>query len=238
MLPPRALLLDFGGVIVDSPHDEPEPAVTRVVARVKELIGGLLTEEEIASELKRADVLRDEMRAKSHIEVGHEKLWGELVADLWPDDAREKVVAHAGELTYLWALRPRWRLVDGIWELLDHTVGTGLPVAVVSNTRCGQAHREALDRFGLTGAFAVQIYSDEIGFCKPHPELIRAAARELDVPVSTCWMVGDQPAKDIACARRAGAGGAILMGDRPAAGEEPDARVANGHELLALLSSS
>lgn len=235
MLPsPRALLLDFGGVIVDSPPDATDLMLARVVGRVKELIGGLLSEEEITSELKRADVLRDELRGASHEEVGHERLWGELVADLWPDEARVKVVAHADELSYLWASRPGWRIVEGMWELLDYTVGKGLPVAVVSNTRCGQAHREALDRLGLTGAFTVQIYSDEIGFCKPHPELIWAATRELDLPASACWMVGDQPLKDIACARRAGAG-AVLMGDRAVAGHEPDATVAHGHELLALV---
>lgn len=238
MLPAtRVLLLDFGGVIVDSPRHESEEVIPRVVARVKQLIGGLLTEEEIALELARADALRDGLRGSSHdyAEVSAVRLWGELVADLWPEDAREKVVAHADELTYLWAYRPSWRLVDGIRELLDHTIGAGLPVAVVSNTRCGRAHRDILEKFGLTAAFAVQVYSDEIGVCKPHPEMIWTAARELDEPAAACWMVGDNPHKDIACARKAGAGMAILMGSS-GDGDDADATVANGHELLRLLA--
>ncbi len=239
MLPsPRALLLDFGGVIVTSPgssHDEVLPAV---VARVHQLIRGALSEEEILAELRRADKLRDEWRAGSegHRELTHAQLWGDLVADLWPEQAREALLARAAELTYLWSMRPSWELVPGMAALLEFTLGVGMPVAVVSNTRCGQAHRDALDRLGVSPAIAAQIYSDEIGVFKPHPEMIRAAAREIDVPVGACWMVGDKVDKDIACARAAGAGGAILMASQPH--PQADWTVADGHRLLALVSAS
>ena len=248
---PRALLLDFGGVIADSPRRQAEEVLPRVAQRVKQLTGDLLTEDEIVSELRRADAMRDRLRDSAHdyAEVTPVRLWGELVADLWPQDARERLVAHAGELTYLWSHRPSWRLVDGIAELLDHTVAVGLPVAVVSNTRCGQAHRDVLERLGVAPAFAVQIYSDEIGVCKPHPEMIWSAARALNVPASACWMVGDTLHKDVACARKAGAGAAILMittgsdsadgddalTDRASGLGDADATVRNGQELLRLL---
>ncbi|GIH05096.1 hypothetical protein Rhe02_31630 [Rhizocola hellebori] len=239
MLPtPRALLLDFGGVIVDSPRTYADEMMPGLVARVHQLIRGVLSEEEILAELRRADKLRDELRDNSseHLELSHAQLWGELVADVWPEAAREAVLANAADLSYLWAMRPSWRLVEGMAGLLEWTLGIGMPVAVVSNTRCGRAHRDALDRLGVGSAIAAQIYSDEIGVCKPHPEMIWAAAREIDVPVSACWMVGDQVTKDIACARKAGAGGAILMASQP----HPDAdwTVADGHRLMALVSSS
>lgn len=72
--PPRALLLDFGGVIVDSPMKESDELVPRVAQRVKELVGNLLTEEEIALELRRADTLRSGLRDSSHdfAEVSHQ----------------------------------------------------------------------------------------------------------------------------------------------------------------------
>jgi HAD superfamily hydrolase (TIGR01549 family) len=231
------LLLDFGGVIVESARPESEELIPRVAERVKGLIGDLLTEEEIASELLRADRLRDRIRAETQRELSHERLWRELVADLWPEDAREKVVQRATELTYAWSYRPSWTLVEGITELLEYTLSVGLPVVVVSNTRCGQAHRDALERFGLTGAFAYQIYSDELGYCKPSPEMIWAAAQALWLPSAACWMVGDQQ-KDIECARGAGAGAAILMGGRPRTGEDPDATVVDGHKLLKLVKSA
>jgi HAD superfamily hydrolase (TIGR01549 family) len=235
--PPRALLLDFGGVIVDSPRDFADEVMPSLVARVHRLIAGALSQDEVWAELIRADKLRDELRDnEEHLELSHVRLWGELVADLWPDPAREAVVAHADELTYLWAYRPSWTIVPGIPELLEFTLGRGLPVTVVSNTRSGQAHRDALERLGVGTAFAAQIYSDEIGVCKPHPEMIRAAARAVDLPVSACWMVGDQVSRDIACARAAGTGGAILMAPQP----NPDAdwTVVDGHRLLALLAAN
>jgi N-acetyl-D-muramate 6-phosphate phosphatase len=232
---PRALLLDFGGVIVESARSEADEVIPQVVKRVKGLVGGLLTEEEITSELARAQQLRQEFRASTGQELAHERLWREFVADLWPHDAREKVVAHARELTYAWANRPSWTMIDGIPELLEFTLGIGLPVAVVSNTRCGQAHRDCLERLGLTGAFAHQFYSDELGVCKPHPEMIRVAAHALWEAPRACWMVGDKR-KDVECARQAGAGAAIVMGNRAdAADADPDATVADGHELLKLL---
>jgi len=212
--------------------------IPQVVKRVEGLIGGLLSEEEIASELARAQQLRLEFRASTGQELTHERLWREFVADLWPEDAREKVVAHATELTYAWANRPSWTVIEGMSELLEYTLGSGLPVAVVSNTRCGQAHRDCLERLGLTGAFAHQIYSDELGVCKPNPEMIRVAAQALWEAPKDCWMVGDKR-KDVECARQAGAGAAILMGDRPdAADADPDATVADGHELLKLLKKT
>lgn len=235
---PSALLLDFGGVIVESARSEAEECLPQVIKGVKGLIGGLLTEDEIASELARAQQLRLEFRASTRREPGHEQLWREFVADLWPEDAREKVVAHATELTYAWANRPSWTAIDGIAELLEFTLGSGIPVAVVSNTRCGQAHRDCLERLGFTGAFAHQIYSDELGVCKPNPEMIHAAAQALWLPPSKCWMVGDKR-KDVECSREAGAGAAILMGSRAdAADSDPDATVADGHELLKLLKSA
>jgi FMN phosphatase YigB (HAD superfamily) len=213
-----------------------------LLRRIHELINGALTEEEIAAELVRADGQRSHFRDTSTelIELTHEQLWSDYVADLWPEKARAAVIAHAAELTLLWTRRPDWRLRPGIADLLDYTIGIGLPVAVVSNTACGRAHREMLDRSGLTGAFAIQVYSDELGVFKPHPEMIWTAARELDVATSHCWFVGDKIDKDIVCARRAGVGSAILMpeGEVRPGPATPDEVVADGYELLALLRRS
>lgn len=243
MLPtPAALLLDFGGVIVESgrsPHDRH----SALVQRVHRLTAGAVSEDGIRGALDAAKRERSRLRenADECLEISHEQLWGELIAAEWPAVARATVLVHATDLTRQWARRADWKLRPGIADLLDFTVGRGMPVAVVSNTPCGQAHREALDDFGLTGAIAAQIYSDELGVYKPHPSMIWAAARELGVPAAASWFVGDQPHRDIACARRAGAGAAILMpeGEPREAGEHtPDAVVADGNELLDLLRKS
>lgn len=239
MLPrPRALLLDFGGVIVTSDRGHSAEVLPKLAGRVRQLIGGVLTVAEIESELQRAGQLRDELRKESAecVEISPERFWGELVADLWPAPAREAVVAHAADLTYDYCYRRSWRLVDGMSDLLDYTLQSGLPVAVVSNTASGQAHRVGLEHLGVGGAFALQVYSDELGRYKPHPDMIFAATRELYVAPSDCWMVGDTVHRDIECSRRAGVGAAILMA--PAPHDDADATVLNGHELLKLLRSA
>ena len=71
----------------------------------------------------------------------------------------------------------------------------------------------ALSRFpvgsrslGLTDAFDVVIYSDELGreFRKPHSAPFERALRELGVPAARAVHIGDRPGKDVAGAVNAG----------------------------------
>ncbi|NUT32704.1 MAG: HAD family hydrolase [Hamadaea sp.] len=236
MLPPRALLLDFGGVLAEAIPDVPDPALPD---RVHGLIGRAVPVARIAADMRAAEVARAEWRADAERpELTHAQLWGDVVAKDWPEEAREIVVGWSVELARAWAARD-FALVDGVSELLDYTLGRGLPVAIVSNTRCGLAYRDFLESQGLTAAFAAQIYSDELGVFKPHPRMIIEATRAIDVPASSCWFVGDSLSRDVECGRRAGVGAAILRPSTYWGGDkwdaEPDAVVADGHELLKLL---
>jgi FMN phosphatase YigB (HAD superfamily) len=146
-------------------------------------------------------------------------------------------------LSYDWTWRYDWALRPGIAETLRAAAAAGLPMAVISNTLAGVAHRDFLTKAGVAGLFGAQIYSDEAGVRKPNPQMIWYATQALGVPTEPCWLVGDSRARDIACARRADVGTAILMRsprtDREdaAAGRspEPDATVADGFGLLDLL---
>jgi HAD superfamily hydrolase (TIGR01549 family) len=256
---PHALLLDFGGVLVE--YDDEPDQLDPVVQRVTYLIAGLVPAEQVRANLLSADAERTRMRDASteHRELTHKQLW-QMVTDGWPEDARDIVMYDATELTRLWAYRASWKLRPGIQELLEYTLGTGMPVAVVSNTRSGAAHRQILEEFGLAGAFSAQIYSDELGWCKPHPKMVLAACEQLEVQPADCWLVGDEIATDIQCGRDAGVGATILMrtgptedggplaaaaaaanGAAPADAAPngpvptPDAVVPDGHVLLALV---
>ncbi|MCP2328150.1 HAD superfamily hydrolase (TIGR01549 family) [Hamadaea flava] len=236
MLPPRALLLDFGGVVAEAVDDTADVGFP---TRVHELIGRSLPLDRIEADLAAADAARDRWRSNpENPELSHVQLWADFVAKDWPEQAREMAVGWADELTSAWARR-KWAVVEGMTEVLEFTVGRGLPVSIVSNTRSGEAYRGFLERAGLTGAFAAQIYSDEAGVFKPNPGMIRAATQALDVPAGQCWFVGDSLSRDIECGRRAGVGAAILRPSRSWTNDrwqaEPDAVVADGHELLKLL---
>jgi HAD superfamily hydrolase (TIGR01549 family) len=243
---PTALLLDFGGVLVDAPSLPPAPV--ELVERLHRLVDGAVPADRIARALidgARAYAFwRDSAgNRESSTELSHVQVWDDFVTGHWPATARDVVRREATPLSYAWTRRPEWALRTGIVEVLDAAAADGMPVAVVSNTLCGAAHRDFLATAGLADRFAAQLYSDEAGVRKPNPELALRAARAIGVPIEQCWFVGDSRARDIGCARRAGAGAAVLMrsartdreGQLP--GTAPDVVVADGHGLVQLLAS-
>ena len=237
---PAALLLDFGGVLADAPRQDPAPP--ELVLRLYNVTGGVLTPGEINRSLTAGHAAYAAWRDEDHpAELSHAELWRRFVTPGWPRPAQDAVRLHATRLAYDWAWRPAWALRPGIPEALRAARAAELPMAVVSNTPCGAAHRDFLAKAGIGGLFAAQVYSDEAGVRKPNPEMIWRAARELGVRAERCWFVGDSRRRDVACARRADVAVAILMRSRrtdredPAGLPEPDVVVEDGLGLRDLL---
>jgi HAD superfamily hydrolase (TIGR01549 family) len=244
MLPrPVALLLDFGGVLADAPASRVPPP--GIVLRIYNLIGGALTPGEIQRALVDGDAAYARWRDEDHPdELPQAEVWERFVLPGWPRTAQAAVRTITARLSYEWAYRDNWALRPGIAELLAHATTAGLPLAVVSNTLSGAAHRDFLAKVGVGRLFAVQIYSDEAGIRKPNPQMIWTAAHELGVPPEQCWFVGDSRRRDVACARRADVAAAVLMRSPRTAREPeadwpaPDATVDDGFGLLKLLKSA
>jgi len=234
------LFLDFGGVIAEAADNTVDPAI---YAQVHRIIRGALPIEKIRADMDTADEARDAWRSDpANPEITHAQLWGAYVAKDWPVPAKAAVVEHCAELSFAWADR-RWSVVEGIPELLEYTLGRGIPVAVVSNTRCGRPYRQFIERAGLAGGFAAQYYSDEVGVFKPNTEMLLTAARFLDEPIGKCWFVGDSVNRDVACGRAAGIGAMILRPSASWSSEDKDAAdvdavAADGHEILKLLKTA
>jgi phosphoglycolate phosphatase-like HAD superfamily hydrolase len=246
---PRALLLDFGGVIVDGEH---RPGWHEVLAEtIHTLLRSRLPTAPAVATVT-ADLLAgmaaygrwcDAMcRPYAPTELSHEQFWSDFVASDWPAAAREVILGHAttlchrlGEVYHSWQVRP------GLAELLAEASRTGTLLAVVSNTLYGSAHRDFLERAGLADRFSVQMYSDEAGVRKPNPELLRRAVGALGVPAEQAWYVGDTLSRDVLCGRRARVGVTVLMRssrteyDLLAPAARPDYVVADPYELRALL---
>jgi HAD superfamily hydrolase (TIGR01549 family) len=212
---PRALLLDFGGVIAEAAHHGPDPE--GLVELLAGVVDGAVPAEVIASDLEAgaqayahwADAMA---RPYAPLELSHRQFWSDFVCADWPTGAREAVLARASELAYELAEHDAGRRMrDGVVDLLDVATGAGIPVAVVSNTLCGAAFRDFLAGAGVGDRFAAQVYSDETGFRKPNPAMVRAATDALGVAPADVWFVGDTPLRDILAARRAGVGFAILV---------------------------
>lgn len=234
---PSAVLLDFGGVLADAPFraDPPE-----LVLRLYNLIDGALTPGRIQRSLIDGAAAYARWRDEDWPdELPHLEVWDRFVIADWPRLAQARVRGSVTRLSYDWAWRDGWALRPGIPEFLTAATGRGIPLGVVSNTLCGAAHRDYLAKAGVGHLFAVQIYSDEAGVRKPNPQMIWNATDALGIPASECWFVGDSRRRDIACARRADIGTAILMpsgrldesGDQP----DPDVQVADGFGLENLL---
>jgi len=218
---PKALLLDFGGVIVSTTHMPDWREL--LAAHVRGLLdqagvkAPVLSVEQITTDIKAGGIAdshwKDAMsRPFSPRELRHEEFWGDFVAGDWPKQAREVVVAEAYDLCRKMG---NWKservLRTGMLDLLDAADGAGVPVGIVSNALCGQVHIDFLDAHGLTGRFAVAIHSDEVRVRKPNPEMIWLAARALGVEAGEAWYVGDNFDRDVLCGVRAGVGGNILM---------------------------
>jgi len=213
----QALLLDFGGVLVDG--------VTRPgwPARLATVIGALLAQQgaavpetlgnDLVAAVEAYGRWGDAMcRPWAPAELSHAEFWSDFVAADWPVAARAVVVGYATELCHrLGRLIHDWALRPGVPELLAEMAMRGIPVAVASNTLCGAVHREFLAGAGLADRFAAQVYSDEAGVRKPNPELIATAANAVGVPVGDAWYVGDTWSRDVLCGRRAGVGRTVLM---------------------------
>jgi FMN phosphatase YigB (HAD superfamily) len=246
---PRALLLDFGGVLVDGEHRSgwhealAETIHTLLRARLPTAPTiATVTADLLAGAAAYARWCDAMCRPYAPAELTHEQFWSDYVASDWPAAAREVVLGHAttlcqrlGEVYHAWHVRP------GMADLLAEAAGVGMLLAVVSNTLYGSAHRDFLERAGLADRFSVQLYSDEVGLRKPNPELILRATRALGVAPEQSWFVGDTLSRDVLCGRRARVGLTVLMRssrteyDLLAPAARPDYVVADAYELRALL---
>ncbi len=244
--PPKALLLDFGGVVIET-TSQPGWIDTMAAEIHEDLVAAgctELSEEDIRVDIdagRRADSLwKNAMsRPPAPIEMTHRRFWSDFVAADWPAAARELVTAHATPLAHrMGMLRSSREVRPGMKELLAVASEARIPVGIVSNALCGQVHRDFLAGIGWDSAFALEVYSDEVGIRKPNPEIIAIAARALGVDVGETWYVGDNFDRDVVCGRRAGAGRVILMEARSTykrpyvVRDQPDVIVADPTGLL------
>ncbi|WP_175985799.1 HAD family hydrolase [Microbacterium tenebrionis] len=248
---PRALLLDFGGVIFQTskrPTGRDDFAAS-LVARA-DRAGYVIDAPTVRASLdaavtalkhwKHASSRRTEPREMTHREV----VGDFLAADL-PAPIRALLIAEAGAvLEDMNAMLSDHEVRPGIPALLAEAQRRGIPVGIVSNAHSGRSHRRLLAEHGLETAFAVQVYSDEVGMRKPHPRMIELASAALGVSPADAWYVGDTQDRDVVAGRRAGVGAVVLTAsqhtDQPpfAVSETADAVYPTPEGLAAVLQDA
>ncbi|MFF0249598.1 HAD family hydrolase [Streptosporangium sandarakinum] len=252
MIRPRALLLDFGGVIVETAR-RPSWAA-ELAAEVHEMLGRAgftgLRADEVESDIRagaRADSYWKDSTSRQLAprEMTHRGFWADYVAADWPEQARALVTAEATPLCRrMGELRSDRKVRPGMEDLLAACREHDVRPAVVSNALCGTVHRDYLAGSGLDREMAVQVYSDEVGVRKPSPEMIWIACRALGVDPGDVWYVGDNHDRDVVCGARAGAGATVLMVSHSTekvpypVRQRPHATVENPYGLLSLLEET
>ena len=112
-------------------------------------------------------------------------------------------------------------------DMLDSALKGKYELAVVSDAifSPGRALRQLLAGEGLLDHFDAFVFSDELGYAKPAPQVFEAAAKELGVALSEIVHVGDRPHNDVVGAHSVGARAILLTvaKDRNAADCQPDA---------------
>ena len=106
------------------------------------------------------------------------------------------------------SLRHELSALDGAGDTLRKLRERDIRVGLICDTGFspGRVVRQILERTGLLDHLEVQIFSNEVGRPKPHPELFGRALAGLEVSPEAAAHVGDLRRTDIAGARQVGMG--------------------------------
>jgi len=102
------------------------------------------------------------------------------------------------------------RPLPGARELLGALARAGVPFAIASSGRLENAG-PALVLLGVDAGIPV-ITRDRVERAKPDPDLFLAAAGELGIPITSCWVVGDSVWDLLAAQRARALGIGVLSG--------------------------
>ena len=126
-------------------------------------------------------------------------------------------------------------------ETLAQLKRAGYKIGLVSNTMfSGAAHREDLDRFGLTGYFDTMLFSADANKWKPTADPFLQVLSELRAAPEASVYIGDAPDSDVVGSQRAGMRAIHIVSSQRAHqlnGIRPDAQIHDLAELPPLLAS-
>lgn len=130
-------------------------------------------------------------------------------------------------------------LRTGAVETLAALKARGLLLGAISNTiQPGRFLSTNLLRWGLSGFFAVRVYSSDVGVAKPHPRIFQVALEQLGVPAESAVYVGDRLVPDVGGPQAVGMKAVLIRVDHRAENHPslvPDAIIDELPQLLDVL---
>ena len=112
-----------------------------------------------------------------------------------------------------------WHIAHGAVDAARRLRRSGVRVVLASNW--DSRLPTLLRTLALDDEFDAIVFSADIGHEKPSEEFFHAVARAADVPAARCAHVGDAPVADVAAARSAGFGVAVLWSPHPTDDDQP-----------------
>lgn len=113
---------------------------------------------------------------------------------------------------YLEAYEASWSLLPGVDHLLRQTAS--IPKVIVTNGERTQQLRK-IEACGLTSHIVGAITPMDCGYWKPHRGIFLAALALLKVEPGDCWMIGDDPVRDIRPAEDLGMRAFLIEHENP-----------------------
>lgn len=241
MTPPRAVIFDLGGTLIDWP-DWAEDVSRRWSMAYDYLVG----------QMPRRQWPERDMYVKVMLEA-EQAHWNRVVAEHWSGppsgvirEGFRRLERHLHEDELIAALDGYAHAVDG-WaivfpdarETLQLLRERGYPLGLLSNTWwAADWHNADLATHGLNGLLDEIAYTSDLPHSKPHPSVFQEVASRLGVPVEACVMVGDRLVDDISGALGIGMRAVWKYNDNPWPKPEhitPTATITNLAELPPLL---
>lgn len=126
--------------------------------------------------------------------------YGDLLRELGVEDADSFIDAEHE----VW--RPAHEVLGSAQALLASLRGRGIKTGLVANSWPDPARllRGDVERFGLSELFDAIVFSEEVGYRKPQPEIFLHALDQLGVEPEDAMFVGDRLGADVQGAARVG----------------------------------
>jgi len=206
--PPRAVLLDLDGTLLDDRWHgiALAQACGEVAARLGLDAGALAEANNRAWDGYWPRIERRWMLGELDGASVRREVWRRTLQSCGVDD--ESAALDAAESFYQ-LCREAYRLYDDVEGLAAAAQGAGIALALITNG-APDDQRDKLRTLGIEDWFGAIVISGELGVGKPDPAVFRLALEGLGVEAGAAWHVGDLLGADVAGANAAGVGSVWL----------------------------
>lgn len=198
------ITFDAGGTLL-----HPYPSVGQIYSEVMQWHGLEIRAEALEQSFRKAWKMAHQTPRVGVTEESEKEWWRKMVSETLKGLGEAKDFNLLFEDLWVAFAEPgRWRLYDGVREVLEELRGRGYRLAILSNW--DRRLRGLLDQMELSPLFEHLIISSEVGEEKPSSRIFQAAVERMKLSPSEMLHVGDSVYHDLNGARNAGWQGLLI----------------------------